>query len=79
MDESKPNLFKKIVNLEPSFRGTKISEDAMNLLKGLLNKDPDMRIKPDLIPNHAWFKSINFEEIGKLNVIPPFIPKIVKV
>ena len=78
MDESKPNLFKKIINLEPSYKATKISEEALDLLKCLLNKDPDLRIKPDYIPHHAWFRTIDFEEIGKLKVVPPFIPKIVK-
>jgi hypothetical protein len=78
VDESKPNLFKKIINLEPSYKGTKISEEALDLLKCLLNKNPDLRIKPEYIPHHAWFKTIDFEEIAKLNVVPPFIPKIVR-
>jgi len=75
-DESKTALFKKIVSKEPSYKGAKLSDEASDLLKSLLNKDPEKRIKPDQIKNHPWFKGINFDDIANLKTIPPFIPKI---
>jgi len=78
-DQNKTSLFKKkIVYTEPLYRGANLSNDAMDLLKSLLKKDIDKRIKPENIPNHPWFKSINFDEIRNLKVTPPFKPKIKK-
>jgi len=75
-DQNKSNLFKKIVYQEPSYRGTNVSADALDLLKRLLKKDPRDRIKPSEIPNHPWFKGVNFEDIMNMRVIPPFKPKV---
>jgi hypothetical protein len=43
----------------------------------LLMKDPKKRIRHDKIPNHSFFKKINFEEIVTLAAKPPFRPKTV--
>jgi len=75
-DRNKSDLFKKIVYQEPSFRGINISDDAQDLLKRLLKKDPKERIKPHEIPSHPWFKNLNFEDIMNLRVDPPFKPKV---
>jgi len=74
-DQNKANLFKKIVYSEPTFKGANPSSDAVDLLKCLLKKDPKLRIKPEDIPSHPWFKSVNFEEISSLKITPPFKPK----
>jgi protein-serine/threonine kinase len=75
-DQNKSNLFKKIVYQEPSYRGTNVSAEALDLLKKLLKKDPRERIKPSEIPSHPWFKGVNFEDIMNQRVVPPFKPKI---
>ena len=67
------------MNKEPSFRNVNISEDGKQLLKSLLNKDPEKRIKPNNIRYHPWFKNINFDDVASLRVVPPFIPKIVYI
>jgi len=75
-DQSKTNLFRKIVYSEPSYKGVNISIDALDLLKSLLKKDPKERIKPEDIPNHPWFQGTNFEDILSMRVVPPYKPKI---
>ena len=39
----------------------KISEEANNLLSGILNKNPDKRLTCDEILNHPWFQDINLD------------------
>lgn len=75
-DQSKANLFKKIVSGEPTYKGANLSPEALDLLKGLLKKDPKERIKPEDIPNHPWFKDVNFDDISSMKAIPPLKPKI---
>jgi serine/threonine protein kinase len=75
-DQNKSTLFKKIVYSEPTYKGANLSAEALDLLKKLLKKDPKERIKPNEIPNHPWFKDINFEDIKNMRVIPPFKPKL---
>jgi tRNA A-37 threonylcarbamoyl transferase component Bud32 len=77
-DQNKNNLFKKIVYNEPDYTvgGVKLSADCLSLLKSLLNKDPKMRIKPNQIQSHAFFKNLNFEHMKSLMITPPYKPKI---
>ena len=54
-----------IINKEPK-KIEKISDEAKDLLKGLLNKNPKKRLTIDQILNHPWLKKDNncfFKEI----------------
>jgi len=75
-DQNKSALFKKIVYQEPTYKGANLSVEALDLLKRLLKKDPKERIKPHEIPNHPWFKGVNFEDVKNMRVVPPFKPKV---
>jgi len=75
-DNNKCNLFKKICFDEPDYGSVNVSKEALSLMQMLLNKDLSSRIKPDDIPNHPFFKGINFEDVRKMKVKPPFKPKI---
>jgi len=75
-DQSKTNLFRKIVYQEPTYKGANVSVDALDLLKSLLKKDPKDRIKPEDIPSHPWFQGTNFEDILSMRTVPPYKPKI---
>jgi serine/threonine protein kinase len=77
VDNNKTTLFKKIIYEEPNYNSSKISTDAVNLLKMLLEKNPKKRINPDNIPEHSFFKKIDFSDIVYLRAKPPFKPKIV--
>ena len=54
------NLQLQIVNFKPK-KIKNISKEANNLLNGLLNKNPDKRLKCDEILNHPWLKNINVD------------------
>ena len=56
--EKNKKLKYEIVHNEPKYI-EKISEEARNLLNGLLNKNPLKRLTCDQILNHPWFSDIN--------------------
>ena len=49
----------------------KVSNEAIDLMKRLLQKNPVNRIDVQLIPQHPFFKGINFDDVGRCNVEPP--------
>jgi hypothetical protein len=53
-----------------------ISADAQNLIRMLLDKSLKKRLVPEKIPNHPFFKKINFDEVAKMKIVPPFKPKV---
>jgi serine/threonine protein kinase len=76
VDQTKSTLFKKIKDTEPNYEAQKISSEAKDLMKQLLKKDLKERISPLNIPDHPWFKGINFDDIKNFKVNAPFVPKI---
>ena len=58
--KDKNNIFlqNQIVNVKPK-EIENISDEAKNLLKGLLNKDPSKRLTCSQILNHPWLKHSN--------------------
>lgn len=59
---------------EPNYNLKILSNEVVDLLKKLLNKDLSRRIDVDEIPNHPWFSDVDFEKIEKLDFKAPFIP-----
>ena len=57
-ENNKSELQYSIINKEPKFI-EKISDEARDLLKGLLNKNPNERLTCDEILNHPWLKMDN--------------------
>lgn len=54
-DPNTSQLYKKILNAEykiPSF----VSKDGTDILKGILETDPEKRLKIEEIRNHPWYK-----------------------
>ncbi len=45
-------------------------------MRKLLHKDITKRINYKDIPAHPWFAEIDFNQINKLEVTPPYIPEI---
>lgn len=80
MDDDKSKLFKNIIFSEPDYKyfgdPVNVSETAKDFISLLLAKNPKERIKSNDIPKHKWFKGINFEDILKLKVKSPYVPKI---
>jgi serine/threonine protein kinase len=80
MDNDKNLLYQKIVDEDISFKyygeRIKISDDAKDLVKKLLYKNPLKRIKPRDIPSHKWLSDIKFGDILQGKYKSPFVPKI---
>lgn len=76
VDQSKSSLFKKIKETEPNYEAQKISDEAKDLMKQLLKKNLKDRIKPEDIPKHPWFNELDFEEVKKMKIKAPFLPKV---
>lgn len=53
-------------------------KDTHSIVKDLTNRDPKKRPKIDQIKKHAFFKSINWEKLSRLEIEPPFKPRIEK-
>lgn len=73
-------LFELILMEEVRFPKT-ISSEAKELLGGLLVKDPEQRLgggRDDAkdIMNHSFFASINWSDLEKRRVTPPFKPQV---
>ena len=56
----------QIINFNPK-KIKHISEEAYNLLCGLLNKNPEKRLTCDEILNHPWLKNINYNFLNNDN------------
>ena len=56
-------MFDKILNEEPIFT-EQISDSLINLIKGLLEKNPEERLKfAKSIKSHEFFSGIDFQKI----------------
>ncbi|KAJ0036165.1 hypothetical protein NQD34_004842 [Periophthalmus magnuspinnatus] len=59
-----------------------LSVKAASVLKGFLNKDPKERLGCQVqtgytdIKSHTFFRSIDWEQLEKKQVMPPFVPQI---
>jgi serine/threonine protein kinase len=76
VDNSKREIFKKIIKSDPHYSRS-LSSEAADLLKKLLNKNINKRIKPQDIPTHPFFSGIDFVAINNLEILAPITPKIV--
>ncbi|EIE83899.1 hypothetical protein RO3G_08604 [Rhizopus delemar RA 99-880] len=52
-----------------------MSKEAKDLIQGLLQTKPSERYTLEDIKNHPWFSSIDFDQLLKLNIDPPFVPE----
>jgi len=77
-DNNRTTLFKKIIFEEPNYTTNRsVSNEAVNLIRQLLDKNIKKRINPEKIPSHPFFsKKINFDDIASLKIKPPFKPKV---
>jgi serine/threonine protein kinase len=74
--KNQKDIFDKIRTQTINLEYLLISSEAKDLLLILLNKDRDMRILPEQIPFHPFFKGINFNEIKEIKLQSPLKPLI---
>merc|ERR1712224_76181 len=73
--ENEKKLIKLIIQTEPSFKEpiwNTISDQAKDLVKKLLSKDPAHRLNHDTILQHPWYKTMEMREssLDALNDVP---------
>ncbi len=68
-------LFWKILHHEVEWPAPGISEDAKDLIGGLLQRDPNVRYSYTQVKNHAFFSSISWEDVLRKRLEPPYLPK----
>ena len=75
--------FPKFIQIEgeEKTRNYKVSEDAKNIISKFLEKDPCTRLGRqglDEIKKHPFFSGINFDDLNKKKIKPPFRPNFSK-
>ncbi|KAL3660642.1 hypothetical protein V7S43_014396 [Phytophthora oleae] len=74
-DPNISQMYKKIQTADVKYeRYPPIDDDAIDLLKKLLVRDPAERIDIDGVRSHQFFATINWEKLEMKEVEPPFIP-----
>jgi len=58
------------------FMPTYWQKETQSFIRALTNRDPKKRPKIDQIKNHAYFKGISWSKLSRLEIEPPFKPRI---
>lgn len=69
---NRKETFCKILTKEPDLAGE--TTPLKDLIKKLLEKDPDRRIEIDGITNHEFFKNVKWDKVLRI-ARPPYIPE----
>jgi serine/threonine protein kinase len=69
-------LFHKILTQEPNYTKYKMSNESIDLMMCLLKKNKYERLSPCDIPNHPFFRGIDFSKIREKVITPPLRPKV---
>lgn len=51
-------------------------DDTKSLLRGLLQRDPLLRMSDARIKKHAYFNAIDWDHVYNRRYMPPFVPQI---
>ncbi len=76
-DQNRKKLFDRILLQQPDWTHPNLSVDAKDLLKKMLRKKVEDRIKPEDIRKHKFFATVDFEKMVRKEVLPPFKPDLV--
>jgi len=75
-DAHRQVMFANIQQMEPQFPESEFGEPhIVDLMKQLLNRDPDARPHVEAIKGHPWFASIDWDALAVREVDPPFVPR----
>jgi len=58
------------------FMPTYWQKETQSFIRALTNRDPKKRPKIDQIKNHAYFKGMSWSKLSRLEIEPPFKPRI---
>ncbi|KIW46947.1 hypothetical protein, variant 2 [Exophiala oligosperma] len=81
--EDTQQMYKNIAFGKVRFPRDALSTEGRNFVKGLLNRNPRHRLgangDADELMAHPFFGDVNWNALGKKNLIPPFKPKLSSV
>jgi serine/threonine protein kinase len=72
-------MYRRVLNDELMFDDdtpSMLDPDTKSLIRGLLQKDPALRIGDDRIKKHKYFEMIDFTFVYYKRYIPPYIPTL---
>nr|AFD32691.1 cAMP-dependent protein kinase 4 [Mucor circinelloides] len=75
IDKNPVNLYQKILECRVDWPED-MSADLKDLLQNLLTADIEGRYTSQEIKEHVWFADLNFDQVLKRKVKPPYIPKV---
>lgn len=74
--EDEENMYHKIMTADlviPAFFSSEVSD----IIRQFLRRDPKDRLQdPERIKAHAWFRDIDWDKLVRLEIVPPFKPKV---
>ena len=74
-NKSRHEILRKItekdVEIMPGF-----SPNAADLLRGLLQRDPNNRLTVEQVKAHAFFSTIDWDQLFERNITPPYVPRL---
>ena len=73
-DSNPYQLYANILSQTPTFPDC--SEEVKSVILGLLEKEPGNRLGEEGICAHAFFKDIDWEGVAKLQLSPPYLPRL---
>jgi len=75
--DDEENMYHKIMTAEIDFSKPLFTPEAKDIITKFLNRDPLQRLQdPHDIKSHPWFRAIDWNKLEKLEIAPPFIPKV---
>ncbi|KIX03141.1 uncharacterized protein Z518_06692 [Rhinocladiella mackenziei CBS 650.93] len=81
--EDTQQMYKNIAFGKVRFPRDALSTEGRNFVKGLLNRNPKHRLgangDADELIHHPFFADIDWDALGKKNLVPPFKPKLSSV
>ncbi|GAA5815869.1 hypothetical protein MFLAVUS_009388 [Mucor flavus] len=75
LDKNPVNLYQKILECRVDW-SEDISPDLKDLLQNLLTCDLEARYVGEQVMEHRWFDDLNFDQVLRRKVKPPYIPKV---
>ncbi|EXJ82909.1 AGC/AKT protein kinase [Capronia epimyces CBS 606.96] len=81
--EDTQQMYKNIAFGKVRFPRDALSTEGRNFVKGLLNRNPKHRLgargDAEELMRHAFFADVDWDALGKKNLVPPFKPKLSSV
>jgi len=77
--DNEEHMYTKIMTAELVFPNF-LSQEVIDIISKFLVRDPSKRLQqPEEIKSHAWFSSIDWDRLLKLELTPPFKPPVKSV